>query len=319
MSMPNEQGNVDDFDQAVLDDIEQALATPRSDVRDADAFVDFCATLARSTPKPDPVFQQRLESQLVALREHHQGGPVMRTTPVKRKRLTWRGMHWASGSFAHSAWRALAVCSLALVCTPVLLAAAPAARAEVRQVLERFGLVLVDPTTAPAAVPAAELGGSATDAGATPRMTPQELVPQKLDRAAAQQQVPFPLRLPTWLPDGMQFDGVIVGTGGFGCSTGQNCATARPPVSARAQYRHTTNNDVYLSVEATEITATSGGGYEASAAAAQDATVHGLPAVYVQGDRSMLSWQEHKLTYVITVQGVPLSQEELVRIAESLR
>jgi hypothetical protein len=313
MSLQNEHGNLDNFDQAVLDDIEHALAKPESDVGDADTFIAFCATLARTTPKPDPMFQQRLEAQLVALREQHQGGTVMRTTPVKPKRLTWHGVHWTGANFARSTMRALAVCSVALLCTTVLLAAAPAARAEVLQVLERFGLVLVDSTTPPVAVPAAP------DAGELPHITPQELVPQKLDHAAAQQQVPFPIRLPTWLPEGMQFDGVIVGTGGFGCSTEQECATARPPVWTSAGYRHVTQNDVYLTVEATEITATSGGGYEASAAAAQDATVHGLPAVYVQGDRSMLSWEEHDLTYVITVQGVTLTQDELVRVAESLR
>jgi hypothetical protein len=308
MSTLNGQSN--DHDEQLLHAIEQIVQQEVDTTHVPYSPLGFGARLAGTVPQPGAAFAERLEARLVAQFEQGKEASAMNRVEAKPKLATQRFLKRNNRGLFRPALRIAAVCLATLMLTVSLLAATPPVQAGVERMLQRFGLVLVDPT-APTPVPAE---------GNIPNQAPAQLTPQKLSLAEAQQQVPFPIRLPTWLPNSLTFAGITVGTGGFGCSTPEECATAKPPVWVSAGYHHSDDDAAYLAIEATEITSTSGGGYVVSASEAENVVVNGQSAVYIRGTyRSMLSWKQDSLTYVVITENLNLSREDMIRIAESLR
>src|SRR5436190_18870550 len=126
--------------------------------------------------------------------------PVQQNRPSPRRRMPSRiGL------------RRMRIRPLVLVCLVVLvavglpvtvIAAQPAVRERLQQ---RFGLVLVTPT------PVIRTPGASHSPAVQAQPTVGAMLRTSL--AEAQQQVPFPIRLPTWLPEGVALKGVFVGSG----------------------------------------------------------------------------------------------------------
>lgn len=208
-----------------------------------------------------------------------------------------------------------------LVLALVLLAAVPPVRAALNAGRElRFGLVLLDPQAPPpTAAPAPTVALSAASGG--PLAVPKPCTPgavvvpcrrDKVSIAEAQRQAAFPLRLPTWLPDGLQAADAFVSPSG-----GVSIFLRRSGSMSAVQFE--------------QVQAPAGGGYGVAASRVEQVRVAGRPAAYAKGgwrgpgvwdetiDLQYLSWEADGMSYVLHDNGVDLSREELIRIAESVR
>jgi hypothetical protein len=185
-------------------------------------------------------------------------------------------------------------------------------------VQQRPGVALVDSTAVPPALSPPPT--SAKDAVKATR-GPVRITPIALSEA--QQQVPWPIHLPGWLPPGLTLQGVRVAF--------NTTATSMPPGPFQTVllYRPSAEASSLFTIEQTANWYKGRYGFPASAA--QDARVNGQSATYVAGvwkgsgqwdptaDVGTLSWQEGEFTYVIQSNDLSLSREDLTRVAESLR
>lgn len=204
----------------------------------------------------------------------------------------------------------VAACLVAFALVASLSVAVPPTLAVVRSQLQRFGLVLVEATPmAPA--PTASRTAPAPAQGGGP-------VAGWMSLAEAQRHVPFPIRLPASVPPSLVLRRVFVGSG-------PTNDPAKAPISVVVSYGPDGDgasppSPVGLAIQQTNATGLSGG-YAAPVEQAQDALVHGHPAIYVSDapGAGKLSWEENGFTYVLMTSGLGLSREDLIRIAESLR
>ncbi|MCG8353002.1 MAG: DUF4367 domain-containing protein [Chloroflexales bacterium] len=178
------------------------------------------------------------------------------------------------------------------------------------QTIQRFGLVVLVSEAPDEPVQSSPSGVSQVPVG--PKLAPKS----NLSLAEAQQQTPFPILQPAYLPDNVELTKVWVG--------GSNSTFELPPsIQVSLTYRPTIavpgkeRANVMLNIiQGTEDR----GGYEVSASEVRETTVNGHPAVYAdrQGDSGMLSWQADGFTYVLHAYNLGLQQDDFVRIAESL-
>lgn len=233
-----------------------------------------------------------------------------------------RPARYASMNFRPTLGIAVALALSLIVVLPI---AVPRAQSTIRDQLQHFGIVLVDSTAIPvfpAVAPAATASsGSPTRGTAAPTIgAPTPLLPVTL--AEAQQHVPFPIRLPGWVPDGQVLRGVIVPPSPSDLSGGS------PRSTALVLYHAANGSSAVFRIE--ETSGVPQGGYAFPADRAREAIINGRTAVYVKGawqssgawsdsaDVSSLTWQEAGMTYFLQASGLGLSQADMIRIAESL-
>ena len=215
--------------------------------------------------------------------------------------------------------------ALALLLIIVLPIAVPRAQSTIRDHLQRFGIILINataipvlPTVAPAATASSGTPTRETAAPTIVALTP--LLPVTL--AEAQRHVPFPIRLPGWVPDGQVLRGVIVPP------SPSDLSGESPPPKALVLYHAGNGSSAVFRIE--EASGATQGGYAFPADRAREAIVNGRAAVYVKGawqssgawsdsaDVSSLTWEEASMTYFLQASGLGLSQSDMIRIAESL-
>ncbi len=202
----------------------------------------------------------------------------------------------------------LVVASVAAVALGLLLAVTPA-RAAVGDILrfafvQRFGTVLVAPTTAPS--PTAGADGKSGAVAASP------IPMRRLTLAQAQQLAGFHIPQPSFLPPGVVF----------------RFAFAEQTSGVLSYGRvGDTSSGMFIQIDQ----GGQSGGYAIPATAAKTVKVHGHDAVYAHGswdqsgnwrgsaDSALLSWQGGGFTYVMSYSGLGLTQADMIRIAESLQ
>jgi hypothetical protein len=217
----------------------------------------------------------------------------------------------------------MVLCLLALALAVGVPAAAVVTATTMRTQLQRFGVVLVDPTPAPTPATAGPqpviVGPQSVPAAAA---TVTGSTPTWLSLEEARPQVPFPIRVPSWLPAGLTLHGALVGSAG--AVDGKSGAT-----KVILSYRATdgTTNGLHLD----QIGGQGMGGLAVPAGQARTVTVNGRAAIYARGawrrdetwdataDSGILSWEAEGFTYLVQFSGLGLSDKELIRIAESLR
>lgn len=243
-------------------------------------------------------------------------------------------------SLSHLALRAGAVAAVLFVAALLLLATVPSVRAAFgRMMQQRFGLVLVEPTPQTATISEPEEGSQG--------QLSEKIIPP-ISFAEVQAQVPFAIPLPTLLPQGFELWASRVGTGPHGESMDEdgNRITIEPPVQVILHFKPDESSKNRYHPEATlglDIVDQTGlrGGYAVPAGSDEDVEVNGNPAVFVRGawvrldegkppspdnmtwddtaDAVMLSWEADDFTYILSGSHLGLTQEEYIRIAESIK
>ncbi len=141
-----------------------------------------------------------------------------------------------------------------------------------------------------------------------PAVSIEELPPLSVNEA--QSKVPFPIPQPGWLPSGLVLRGVYVGAP-------HSLSIAYVPAAAPAS---DAPGKAGLSI--TVMTEDSRGTIALGGAESRPVFVNGNKGRYwvVEGkDLTMLSWTAGGLRYAVLSSGLGLTQNELLRIAESLR
>jgi hypothetical protein len=170
--------------------------------------------------------------------------------------------------------------------------------------------------------------GSPIPCSQVPAKPPYPQVPQAVDcypdlsLVAAQQQVDFAIPTPHALPDGVTYDGAVVGI-----------AMDAPHSSVLLSYLDSVGTRS-IGLEVVRGTPHSGSGVPSGSA--ERVQVDGGPAYYVHGsygssgpgatarwnpdaDDEELTWQRDGMTFDLTAAGLHYSSIDLVRIAESVR
>lgn len=217
----------------------------------------------------------------------------------------------------------LAVLALASI---GLLASVPSTQAAIVHMLQRFGLVLIDPSAM----------RPATSAKVEPTVQPAP----PLTLAEAQLQAPFSIRIPTWLPEGLALVGAYVNidNGLTAGRAGKPLADVTVIYHRTSEPQATTPGEMLLIITSRPNPA----GFVVPNSRGQEAVIHGQTGIYTHGgwrddgqgdpgtalgnlrwddalDEARLSWGEDGLTYTLQAVGLGLSREDMVRIAESLR
>lgn len=220
---------------------------------------------------------------------------------------------------ARYAWlRAMAI-GVASLLVVAGLAMTPPVRAVVQDVVQRFGLAF---TGSDPGAPVVRLEATMAEGQLAPLASIEEL----------RQQAPFPLRVATWLPEGLTLAGGSV-----------SGLESQEVIKVTLEYRRAG----LVGGEAPVLRQwVANGAMPAppllAAKYERPSTVHGQPAVYVHGgwrddgqgdpetahgplrwdetfDSAYLTWEEDGLAYLLEAQGLGLTESDLVRIAESLR
>lgn len=140
----------------------------------------------------------------------------------------------------------------------------------------------------------------------------EQTAPPIISIEEAQQNAPFALPEPNWLPEELVREG----------------ARVVPPNQVQVVYDHTTNAEAGLWIEVTK--GTPEGAYHFPDAAKEQVMVAEQPAVCVQGawdnagqwhadaDSGMLEWSANGFHYRIGHSGLKLTCDELIRVAASI-
>lgn len=207
----------------------------------------------------------------------------------------------------------IAICLVVLVLAIGLPVTVIAAQALPHGWQQRFGLVLINATPSPIATAMAQSHAApvARVAQASPWISLDE----------AQRQVPFPIRVPAWLPAGLALRGVLVGSDG---------AVNSEPGAVKVILSYSATDGSSKGLHIDQVAGSAAGGLAVPAGQEQTAVVNGRPAVYMHGawrkdetwdataDSGILSWEAGGFTYLIQYSGLGLTREDLIRIAESL-
>jgi hypothetical protein len=211
--------------------------------------------------------------------------------------------------------------TIMLLALGLLAAVSPVQAALTERMQQRFGLVLIDPQapppiiTPPASVPPP--GARVSPTAGLRRCISGTMVAEcrveKVGVAEAQRRAAFPLRLPAWLPAGLQLEEAIVSS----------------PRSVSVFIGRAPRSPAFLQLHQIQGLT---GGYGVDAARVQQAQVSGRPAAYAKGgwrgpssdwDETIalayLSWEADGVTYILHDNGLGLDRQTLIRIAESLR
>ncbi len=209
MSTLNGQNN--EHDQERLHAIEQIVQHKTHATHDPHSPLGVGARLAGTVPQPDAAFADGLEAWLVAAAEQRKEENNMHTT---HRRFTKQFAPLRNilrlPSFV---LRSAVVGLVGLVLVGGWQLNVLTAQARMERTAQRFGLVVIYPEVIEAGLPSIAPEALAT-AQAQPVPSAQVYVPQKLSLEEAQGRTPFPIRLPTWLPQGVKMMALDVGEGG---------------------------------------------------------------------------------------------------------
>lgn len=242
--------------------------------------------------------------------------------------------------FPRIALRASIATVILLVTALLLITTVPSVRAAFGRIMQqRFGLVLVEPILEATTATETELEeGEILTEGIIPPISLEE----------AQAQSPFTIPLPTILPEGFELWSARVGNGPHGESMDENGnkIVIEPPVKVILHFKPDEDNQIRYHPEATlglDIfdQTNLAGGYAIQAGNEENVEVNSNSAIFVQGtwtkieenkppdpnnmiwdataDAAMISWEANGLTYVLSGSHLSLSQEDYIRIAESIR
>jgi hypothetical protein len=253
----------------------------------------------------------------------HEVPPDSSLLPIIRAQALSAGLVTGHRS---SAWlpigrRRLLLGAAALLVAVGLVGTARPTQAAVEGVLQQFGLVLGE--HAPVSSTTVRSSQLPVASHVTAQRVPQ-LGPQEAQRQLEQvrQQVPFPLRLPAWVPSGLILSDAVVGHG-------SSVNGSEAPVSVLISYAHGGDPSGRLTIQ--EIEGQAQGGIGVPASHAQDVTIDNHPAIYARGasdakgqwydtaDVELLSWGQDGVTYVMRASDLGLTREDLVRVGASFR
>ncbi|CCF82703.1 hypothetical protein [Nitrolancea hollandica] len=212
----------------------------------------------------------------------------------------------------------LAALSLTVLAVVFGLMSVPSAHGRIDGMLRRFGLALVSSTSV---VPSAPQWRDQIDE----QLLANGVLISMPSIEEAQRRVPFPIYLPSSLPDGLAMTDIYI-------LTSPPSGPRRSISTAGITYRDGDGRTVFIRET---LGASEGSGVPESEV--QDARVNGRAALYAQGgwksegnagpalqwdgtmDRKLLSWENGGITYVVDAYGLDLSREDMLRIAESIR
>jgi hypothetical protein len=219
----------------------------------------------------------------------------------------------------------------------ILFVASPQLRVAIGQgiqrydILQRFGLVLTD-------------SSQITSQGATVKEVEQDVrVLPALSLKEAQEQVPFPIPMPSILPNGLELWAVRVGSGPYAETI--DADGKRVQIGSRVGVIITfkPNDNVKLdSAAVLSLTVWDGtnvqGGYAVPEQKDEEVVVNGKPAIFIKGawrrvdledfknmtwdhtaDVGTLSWESNGFTYILEGYQIGLTRDNLIQIAESVR
>lgn len=224
-----------------------------------------------------------------------------------------------------------------------LLASVPDVRAEVGQMLQRFGIVLTSPESDDGneVQPLGEgalVGRENSEVEKPQDLQPGEvLIEQKIEKMSleeAQQILSSDPPMPTWLPENIVLSGVRIGTGPYS-------GTDEPPLSVVISYEPASDSNypdsAGLGLQIT-YAAQLEGGYAFPLGKEQEVMIHEHPGIFVKGswwhddtknnltdlewrddtDAGHLAWSANGLIFNLSASGLGLSLEDFIRIAESI-
>jgi hypothetical protein len=214
-----------------------------------------------------------------------------------------------------------------LILASTLLAVSPRARAAAQQ-FQRFALILIG------AQPVQNLDtqGSPPQKGPTPATTEKRVLPN-MSQGEIQSQLPFALPVPSWLPEGLAYQGGLVVEEPSDKACDQtNCSTSTPTYDIVLAYGWGDPSKSGLNLQI--WSGQPSGGYVFPQSAEQSVQVNGRAATYVlqtweadpqagqmnPGGTQALSWQgQNGFTYLLTTSNLELSRQDMIRMAESIR
>ena len=305
----NERTELTERDRQLLDEIEEIVANGGGERREADSLYGFCAHLASTVPHADDAFRQRLEARLVAkLRQQQQEARKGNRGSIGRYGLQrWVPLCHSVSQVARPAVRTSLVVCVIIVLVLGLLVSVPTTRAALLDMVQRLGFVLAQP--------------GQLESSTVVQVEMEEEEPP-ISLAEAQQRVPFPIRTPTWLPEGLTLLGAYTGSRGDQADM------------VSLFYGLTDESPASRSAGMSIVIASSPDQIDSLVPILQveEVVVNNHKAIYVQGawqddglrwdetaDVTRLSWEEDGLTYLLTVYGLSLKREDVIRIAESLK
>jgi hypothetical protein len=164
-------------------------------------------------------------------------------------------------------------------------------------------------------------------------ISPGEVVTEKTEPVSlislpeAQRQAPFPIPLPTWLPEGLKLQGasVIYVPSAYWSTEADSNGLNEVAIF----YRPNAESTAGVIIDVTQGKAA--GRYRYPSSAARNVQINGQPAIYVRGaaesdgtwnetaDNGMLLWSVNGFSYRVSYSELGLDYKAMIRIAESLR
>lgn len=203
----------------------------------------------------------------------------------------------------------------------MLLIQVPGSRAAAIAFLQQVGFVLVEPAQIEPQMTAVE-------------MEPAHFSERFLSLQEAQRRVPFPIRLPRWVPPGLRLAGVWAET------HRQTATTNEHPMQAVVILVYRPSKQLHSTSQGLQVTISSGtmgARIPVPPSEEQQAMVRGQTATYIHGawgtpaedatgevqwnakaDVAWLSWQQQGRIYTISAYGLGMGRDELLRLAESI-
>jgi hypothetical protein len=214
-----------------------------------------------------------------------------------------------------------------LALAAALFMVSPQARAAVQQ-FQRFALILIGPQP----VQGPDMQESPPQNGSPQAVTEKHILPN-MSQEQIQSQLPFPLPLPGWLPEGLIYQGglVVEDSSGKSCIKAV-CSTTTPIYEIALSYGWTDQSRGGLNLQI--WSGQPSGGYAFPQSAEQTVQVNGRAAVYVlrtweadpqagqmtPGGSQALSWKDEKgFTYLLMTGDLELTMQDMIRIAESVK
>jgi hypothetical protein len=214
-----------------------------------------------------------------------------------------------------------------LILAAALLAVSPQARGAFQE-YQNFAMILIG------AQPVQNLDTQAPSPqnGPTPAATEKRIL-LNMSQAEIQSRLPFALRIPGWLPEGLTYQGGSVAEDPSGKACVQAiCSTSTPIYDIILNYgwEDPSRGGLNLQIWSGQPS----GGYVFPQSAEQSVQVNGRDAAYVlqtweansqtgqmnPGGVQALSWQDQNgFTYLLMTGNLELSRQDLIRMAESIK
>jgi hypothetical protein len=291
-----------------LEKVDDLLENRNHHEESLSAIDRFVIQMINTIPVADDAFQHQLEDTAIdRLRQSNLQRSKQRA-PITRHR---------NYQSVLSVRKAIIIVSMVLL-TLGLFASIPAARAAIGDMLQRFGLVLTNQASIE------DSSSLQRSFDAVPLVVEQDV--PLVSFATAQQQVPFTIPLPSWLPKDLELVGARVGEG-------PSSEEIEAPLAVVLSFQRKNATELYSSagmfiqLYASELS----GGYEIPSLESRNVLVNNQVAIYAEGawtpdhqwndeaDVLILSWEDGRFTYVLSASGLGINIDQAVRIAESIR